>query len=267
MQAERQTRFAASRDITVNEKEGAEACLRNVDQHFGDTSNKLSASKRAKTEHNFDTQAQDGLLTQLFESPFGLIRRMWTGVSQDKDSHGLKSQTQEGGLKKVANQNNQHDKSPCEDRFGNKSFRSAETMASSTDRKSNEPRHMIASTKQFKADLSVSSAKKRSRTICARSPPVRKIWPTSTFSLERQPSGVPVEFDLYEEIDLPFLDKSTEVGRMVSKNIIQQALDDDVMTDDEMIMAANKLLSREVEKSIKQFNSGFDKSYIRNLKL
>jgi len=39
------------------------------------------------------------------------------------------------------------------------------------------------------------------------------------------------------------------------------------MTDDEMIACANKLLSREVEKSIKQFNSGFDKSFIRNLKL
>ena len=75
-----------------------------------------------------------------------------------------------------------------------------------------------------------------------------------------------VDFDLYDEVDLPFLDKATEVGRMVSKNIIQQALDDDVMTDDEMISCANKLLSREVEKAIKQFNSGFDKSYIRNLK-
>ena len=99
------------------------------------------------------------------------------------------------------------------------------------------------------------------------SPPVRKIWPTSTFTLECQPSGNSVDFDLYDEADLPFLDKTTEVGRMVSKNIINQALDDDVMTDDEMIACANKLLGREVEKAIKQFNSGFDKSYIRNIKL
>ena len=54
---------------------------------------------------------------------------------------------------------------------------------------------------------------------------------------------------------------------MVSKNVIQQALDDDVMTDDEMIACANKLLTREVEKAIKVFNSGFDKSDIRNLRL
>lgn len=97
--------------------------------------------------------------------------------------------------------------------------------------------------------------------------PKRTIWPSSTFSLERQPEGNQVDFDLYDEIDLPFLDKSTEVGRMVSTNIIQQALDDDVMTDDEMISCANKLLTREVEKAIKQFNSGFDNSYIRNLKI
>ena len=85
-------------------------------------------------------------------------------------------------------------------------------------------------------------------------------------TLEKQPSGNPIEFDLYDERDLPFLDKSTEVGRMVSQNIIQQALDDDVMTDDEMISCANKLLGREVEKAIKQFNNGLDRSYIRNLK-
>lgn len=95
---------------------------------------------------------------------------------------------------------------------------------------------------------------------------MRKIWPTSTISLERQPSGVPVDFDLYDEVDLPFLDRSSEAGRMVTSNIIHQPLDDDVMTDDEMIACANKLLGREVEKAIKQFNSGFDKSFVRNFK-
>ena len=189
---------------------------------------------------------------------------MWSGIGS-----GPEGTTDANTLKVPINTN--HDKSPCE-RNVNKSFRSAETMASSTGRKSsgpsNEPR-LHASTKQFKADFSCSSSGKiRSRTGSAKmTPPVRKIWPSSTFTLERQPCGVPVEFDIYDEIDLPFLDKATEVGRMVSKNIITQALDDDVMTDDEMILAANKLLTKEVEKSIKQFNSGFDKSYIRNLKL
>lgn len=55
---------------------------------------------------------------------------------------------------------------------------------------------------------------------------------------------------------------------MVSKNLVQSTLDDDVMTDDEMIAAANKVLKREVEKSIRQFSSGFEQQgQIRNLKL
>lgn len=52
---------------------------------------------------------------------------------------------------------------------------------------------------------------------------------------------------------------------MVSKNIVQSSLDDDVMTDDEMIECANKVLKREVEKAIKQFNNGIDRSFIKNL--
>lgn len=133
-------------------------------------------------------------------------------------------------------------------------------MASSTDAQKVAPsnRHIAPqSTKQFSAELLLS-------------PPKRKIFPISTLSLETQPEGeegVQVDFDLYHDADLPFLDKSTEVGRMVSQNIINQALDDDVMTDDEMILCANRLLGKEVEKAIKQFNSGFDKSYIRNIKL
>ena len=47
-----------------------------------------------------------------------------------------------------------------------------------------------------------------------------------------------------------------------------RALDDDVMTDDEMIQCANRILKNEVQKAIKMFNSGFDRSsQIRNLKL
>ena len=52
---------------------------------------KLSASKRAKTEkydrrvvgvttHRNSSEGSDGILTRLFESPLGMIRRMWSGV-------------------------------------------------------------------------------------------------------------------------------------------------------------------------------------------
>lgn len=97
-------------------------------------------------------------------------------------------------------------------------------MATSTDAKKNSAEqskiYVPASTKQFQADFSGASIKGQRRSSGRQSPPVRKIWPTSTFTLECQPSGNSVDFDLYDECDLPFLDKSTEVGRMVSKNII-----------------------------------------------
>lgn len=220
---------------------------------FEQSNLKLSASKRAKIDHK-----QDGILTKLFESPLGLIRRMWTNISAPNEAQGAKP----------------FDKSPqmATERTSlprqSKSLRSAETQASSTDRKSNDSapeQTSNVSTQQFQANVSV----KKRRTISerVRSPPLRKIWPTSTISLERQPSGIPVDFDLYDEVDLPFLDRSSEAGRMVSANIIHQPLDDDVMTDDEMISCANKLLAREVEKAIKQFSSGFDRSFVRNTKL
>ena len=44
--------------------------------------------------------------------------------------------------------------------------------------------------------------------------------PCTVFTLEKQPCGEPMEFDLYEESDLPFLDPSTEIGREVSKKIV-----------------------------------------------
>lgn len=54
---------------------------------------------------------------------------------------------------------------------------------------------------------------------------------------------------------------------MVSKNIVQSSLDDDVMTDDEMIECANKVLKKEVEKAINRFNHGLDNSFIKNLSI
>jgi len=48
----------------------------------------------------------------------------------------------------------------------------------------------------------------------------RRINPVDVFTLIRQPGGEEANFDLYEEADLPYLDKSTEMGRMVSKNVI-----------------------------------------------
>ena len=159
----------------------------------------------------------------------------------------------------------------------------SENQLSVTDRKSKNSQNQakLLPTKQFSADfdldsedyslrMSPSKLKLQSRKKLGYklSPPPRTIFPCGKLSLERQPSGNLIDFDIYENADLPFLDKNTEVGKMVSKNIVQSTLDDDVMTDDEMIQCANRILKNEVQKAIKMFNSGFDRStQIRNMKL
>jgi hypothetical protein len=40
------------------------------------------------------------------------------------------------------------------------------------------------------------------------------------FTLERQPDGGQADFDLYEEAELPFLDRRTEMGREVAQKVI-----------------------------------------------
>ena len=47
-------------------------------------------------------------------------------------------------------------------------------------------------------------------------PPARKVFPVEEFMLLSQPGNEEVYFDLYNDADLPMLDKSTSVGRMVS---------------------------------------------------
>lgn len=85
------------------------------------------------------------------------------------------------------------DKSP-DQALAQKNFCSAATMASSTDRKQQQiPAHLQVpkSTKQFKAELTLSNSGYsvgKSTTFKAlnkMSPPVRKIFPVSTFTLEK----------------------------------------------------------------------------------
>ncbi len=59
MQAERKTRFSAAHEV-VNDSAVPAA---GRDELLEMNNPKLSESKRAKTEHNFDPQAQDGYLT------------------------------------------------------------------------------------------------------------------------------------------------------------------------------------------------------------
>ena len=49
---------------------------------------------------------------------------------------------------------------------------------------------------------------------------------------------------------------------MVSTNIHQSSHDNDVMTDEEMIECAKKVLNKEIEKAIKQFNNYIEQIWL-----
>lgn len=68
-----------------------------------------------------------------------------------------------------------------------------------------------------------------------------------------------MDFDLYEENDLPFLDTKTEIGREVAKKVIQSSLDDDVMSDEDTINCANSILKKELSKAISSYTCAFNK--------
>ena len=55
-----------------------------------------------------------------------------------------------------------------------------------------------------------------------------------------------LQFPVYQESDLMFLDKDTEIGRQISKSIVQADFDDDCATDDEMKNNAQRLLLKEL---------------------
>lgn len=84
--------------------------------------------------------------------------------------------------------------------------------------------------------------------------------------LNTQPEGDTKEFDLYDDTDLPFLDRRTEMGREVASKVIQSSLDDDVMSDDDTIRCATNILKRELNKAINSYQSAFNKAaLVRNL--
>lgn len=116
---------------------------------------KLSASKRAKIE-NYNNNSQhkkdsgsEGILTKFFESPLGMIRRMWSGFGPQQSANQGSPSSQNKAMGKSSDE-----QTKAAQLNRNKSFHSAETMASSSsDRKSDAQHNLLRSTKQFKADL------------------------------------------------------------------------------------------------------------------
>ena len=77
-----------------------------------------------------------------------------------------------------------------------------------------------------------------------------------------------VQFPVYEEASLPFLDRDTDIGRQVSKSIVAADFDDDCATDEDMQENAQKAMIRELTRGIDKFLSlkktGHENKLIKN---
>ena len=52
---------------------------------------------------------------------------------------------------------------------------------------------------------------------------------------------------------MTFLDPSTEMGRRVSKSIVQTSIDDDCATDEEIMTGSQQVMIRELTASINKY--------------
>lgn len=84
-------------------------------------------------------------------------------------------------------------------------------------------------------------------------------------TLEDQTNGELVDFDLIDEADLPFLDKQTDIGLQLRRCVIDSSIDDDVMTDDELVNGAQHMLMQSLCEAVKDFTFNRETSGIRNL--
>ena len=54
-------------------------------------------------------------------------------------------------------------------------------------------------------------------------------------------------FPVYMDHQLKFLDKTTEIGRVISRSIVETTIDDDCASDDEIVEHSKKSLSKELQ--------------------
>jgi hypothetical protein len=62
-----------------------------------------------------------------------------------------------------------------------------------------------------------------------------------------------LQFPLYDDYQLSFLDTNTQIGAEISRSIVKAEFDDDVATDDDMKVNAEKLLNRELTGAIDKY--------------
>lgn len=90
--------------------------------------------------------------------------------------------------------------------------------------------------------------------------PKNKSNPSDAIFPPIRPSGVEddepiVQFPLYVDASLPFLDRDTDIGRQVTKSIVAADFDDDCATDEDMQENAQKAMIRELTKGIDKYLS------------
>ena len=69
--------------------------------------------------------------------------------------------------------------------------------------------------------------------------------------LEDQQNGDLVEFDLYDERDLGFVDPQTNIGQQLCQNLIEMTMDDDCLTDEETMLGAQKMLEYDLKEAVR----------------
>ena len=82
-------------------------------------------------------------------------------------------------------------------------------------------------------------------------------------SFEEQATGDLIHFDCYDERDLDYLDRDNHLGAELQSRLIDMSIDDDVMSDEETVFGAQRMLEHELSSAIRDFQSG--QAILRNL--
>lgn len=77
--------------------------------------------------------------------------------------------------------------------------------------------------------------------------------PCEILELEDKLTGDILDFNVYHDADIPFLNARTEGCALIKQNIIHGEVDDDCQTDDEQKEDAKSMLKNELKSAINKF--------------
>ena len=87
--------------------------------------------------------------------------------------------------------------------------------------------------------------------------------------LQDERTGELVEFDSFNEADLPFLGRDSVIVKQLKEAMIKAEIDDDCQTDDELIVKAKYMQGEQLREAVEAFafNRPYSDEYIANLNL